>query len=198
MTGADKVVLHICCAPCLAGPLKLLRDEGLEVTGFFYNPNIHPLIEFRRRLKALKVFRESDDAPMVFCEEYGLEEFLREVYDKASSPPERCRNCYKLRLTATAATAKKLEARAFTTTLLASRHQDHEMIRNTGAEIGESQGIEFLYRDMRPTCGLSDDTARRRHLYRQSYCGCVFSEFERYRETTKHIYGAARGDDNEN
>jgi len=197
MTDAGTLLLHVCCAPCLAGPLKRLREEGYEVAGFFFNPNIHPLIEFRRRLKALKVFCESDPLQVAFCEEYGLDAFLRETAASDWASPERCRVCYRMRLTQTARKAKETGAKRFTSTLFASRQQNHEMIREVAEKVAAEEGVELVYRDMRDTAPYSDDVARRRQLYRQSYCGCVFSENERSRNTTKHLYGASAGGSDE-
>lgn len=197
MTGADKVVLHICCAPCLAGPLKQLREEGFDVAGLFCNPNIHPLVEFRRRLKAVKVFCESDPLNVTFCEEYGLDLFLHETSPSGWTSPERCRICYRMRLTPAARKARDLGANGFTSTLFASRRQNHEMIREVAGKVAEEEGVELIYRDMRGMAPYSDEIARKRQLYRQSYCGCVFSEHERYRNTTKHLYGARTGGSDE-
>lgn len=189
------LLLHVCCAPCLAGPLGALRAEGFQPVGFFYNPNIHPLIEFRRRLKALKVFCESDPLPIFFCEEYGLETFLGRVW--AGGPPsegpgrsgvERCAACYRLRLERTAQEARARGIGRFTTTLLVSPHQRHDLVRRCGEEAAREAGVEFVYRDFRPLAGRSAEEARRRRLYRQSYCGCLFSEEERYRATRVHVY----------
>jgi hypothetical protein len=109
-----KVLIHVCCAPCLIGPLDALRAEGWEVAGFFYNPNIHPFLEFRRRVKALRVFLEKEDLPVEIIEEYGLDLFMREIY--RPDRRERCRNCHFLRLRRTAERAKEMGFGAFTTT----------------------------------------------------------------------------------
>ena len=185
-----KVLLHICCAPCLAGPLAKLRTDGHEVTGFFYNPNIHPLLEFHRRLKAVKVFQERDPIRVVCDETYGLDEYLQKVHAgaAASSGDARCARCYALRLSRSAQQAKALEMDVFTTTLLQSRHQQHERIRLAGQGAAAREGTRFLYEDFRPLSESSTAPARDPRLYRQSYCGCIFSEYERYRDTTRHLY----------
>lgn len=185
------MLLHICCAPCLAGPLERLRADGHEVRGFFYNPNIHPLLEFRRRLKAVKVFQESDRIEVDYVEAYGLQEYLQKVYLGAQyqkAGDARCLRCYELRLTRTAARARELGMGAFTTTLLQSRQQQHGQIRAAGDRAAAQEGTEFLRADFRPSAERSMAVARERMLYRQSYCGCVFSEYERYRDTTRHLY----------
>lgn len=180
-----SVLIHICCAPCLGGPLEALREEGLEVEGFFLNPNIHPLLEFRKRLKALRVFMESDPIPVAFDEEYGLERYLREV---RPLEPGRCARCYAQRLVPTAGLAAERGHEAFTTTLLVSRHQDHDTVRRVGEAAAREAGVAFLDRDFRPLADRSAEIAKRKMLYRQPYCGCVFSEAERFRDTTREVY----------
>lgn len=184
-----KTLLHVCCASCFIGVLMALRREGIEVEGFFHNPNIHPFLEFRKRIKALKVYLESDKVPTMIDDEYGLERFVREVYH-----PDRCRRCeacYEARLRRTAEVAREKGFDRFTTTLLVSPHQYHKMIREVGERVAAKVGVGFLYRDFRPFHEAGNDEAKRRHLYRQQYCGCCFSEYERYRDTTRALY---RGD----
>ena len=185
-----RTLIHICCGPCLGGPLEALRLEGFEVSGCFFNPNIHPLLEFRKRLKAVRVFQETDPLHIVIEDEYGLERFLREV---EPLNPERCERCVALRLGHTARLAAKLGAPSFTTTLLVSRHQKHEAVRLAGERAAQEAGVKFLYRDFRPLADRSHEIARQRRLYRQSYCGCVFSEAERYRDTTREVYRGPGG-----
>ena len=185
-----NLLFHICCAPCLGAPLEALRQEGFQVSGFFFNPNIHPLLEFRKRVKALKVFLESDPLPVEMEESYGLDRFLEDV-----APPRerRCARCYALRLERTARLAARQGAPAFSTTLLASRHQDHEAVKQAGEQAAERAGVEFLYRDFRPLADRSAAMARQKMLYRQAYCGCVFSEEERFRHTAKELYRGPGG-----
>jgi epoxyqueuosine reductase len=189
-----KVLIHVCCAPCLIGPLEVLRQEGAQPSGFFYNPNIHPFLEFRKRVKALRVFLEKDDLPVEIIEEYGLELFMRDIYRPALSNAEgpdrreRCRACHFLRLRRTAERAKEMGLDAFTTTLLGSPHQDHELLRESGERAAKETGVSFLYRDFRPLHERSHEAARRRQLYLQPYCGCCFSEYERFRDTGRELY----------
>jgi predicted adenine nucleotide alpha hydrolase (AANH) superfamily ATPase len=190
-----RLLIHVCCAPCLIGPLEALRQEGAQVSGFFYNPNIHPFLEFRKRVKALRVFSEKDDVPLEIVEEYGLEMFIRDVYRPERR--ERCRACHFLRLRRTAERAKEMGLDAFTTTLLGSPHQDHELLRESGERAAEAVGVSFLYRDFRPLHERSLEAARKRQLYLQPYCGCCFSEYERFRDTGKELYrgsGSKRAD----
>ena len=180
-----NLLLHICCAVCLCAPLEELRREKINVHGYFYNPNIHPLLEFRKRLKAVRIFQESDPINVICCEEYGLMEFLREVDYEGN---DRCGDCYRLRLKKTALYAKENGFDAFSSTLLFSKHQDHDKIKTFGDQIAEQTDVPFEYRDYRHLCECSREMAGRKMLYKQSYCGCIFSEYERYKDTTRNLY----------
>ena len=184
-----NILLHCCCAVCTLGPLRELRQEGHDVTGYFYNPNIHPLIEFRRRLKAQKVLQEHLPVEMIYEQDYGLREYLEKVDWRAG---DRCAGCYRLRLGRTAAEARARGFDAFTSTLLASAHQDHELVRGVGEECARGEGVEFAYRDWRGLAQENSDRAAQLRLYRQQYCGCVFSEYERFKDTTRHLYRGSR------
>jgi len=172
-----KALIHICCANCLIYPLKVLQQEGWDVKGFFYNPNIHPYQEYKRRLEAVQHYEKKAALQVIYRDEYNLEEFLRGV---AFREAERCRFCYHLRLHATAQVARRGKFDAFTSTLLHSKHQDHELIRIIGEQIGKEQGIPFLYRDFREGWKQGIEESKALGLYRQGYCGCIYSEKERY------------------
>lgn len=180
-----RLLLHICCAICVAAPIRRLKENGLDVTGYFYNPNIHPLLEFRRRAKALKVLQESVKMEIIFEQDYGLKEYLEKVDTTNSS---RCSDCYNLRLQSTAIYGKENNFDAFSSTLLFSQHQKHDLIKNLGFDIAENTGIDFEYFDYRDLAEESREIVSKRRIYKQSYCGCIFSEYERYKDTTKHLY----------
>jgi len=180
-----RILLHICCGACAIGPYRDLTAEGHEVVGLFYNTNIHPLIEFRRRLKSVKQLQEHLPVPIVFVEDYGLREWLEGVDWRGR---ERCADCYRLRLRHAAVEARERGIGAISTTLLTSAHQHHEMIRGIGAECAEAEGVEFVHRDWRPLAESNHEEAARLRLYLQQYCGCVFSECERFKDTGKHLY----------
>lgn len=184
------VFLHICCAPCTIAPLKALRGEGHAVSGFFHNPNIHPFLEFRKRIKAVRVFMESDPIPVEIDETYGLDEFIRRAYDPVQAT--RCEKCYFMRLLRAAERARG-RFDAFSTTLLVSKDQDHERVRAVGERVAEETGVPFLYRDWRALRDEGHAEAKRRSLYRQAYCGCCWSEWERYKDTTKELYRGPGG-----
>lgn len=177
-----KLLLHICCAPCIAAPLGELRRAGAQVTGFFHNPNIHPLMEFRKRLRAVEVFHEQEKFDLVGRPEYGLHEFLKRIGPAAFDPHDRsrCAVCYRMRIDAAAALARREKFDAFTSSMLFSRQQNHELIRSIGQEAADREGVEFFYTDLRHLADQSMEIARKRSLYRQQYCGCIFSEYDRY------------------
>ena len=181
-----KLLVHACCAWCLAKCLPGLAKEGADVqaTVFWYNPNIHPLIEYRRRLKAVKMLCERAALSLEAADEYGLVEFCRAVHGR-ESVPERCAECYRMRMRRAARAAKEGGYDAFTTTLLTSLQQNHELLKAAGAAAAADFGVEFLYRDWR---GETADGRLTKWLYKQSYCGCVFSEYDRYRATTTHLW----------
>ena len=172
-----KLLLHICCAPCTIYPLKVLRAQGMEVHGFFYNPNIHPYQEFQRRLTAVQDFAPTVSLPLQVKQGYEMEEFLRLVVYREA---ERCRFCYGLRLKAAALAAKQGSFDAFTATLLYSRFQKHEIIQEIGEQIGQEVGVPFYYVDFRPGWQEGVNESKRLGLYRQNYCGCIYSEKERF------------------
>ncbi len=182
----DRILLHTCCAHCLGKLLTALAAEApcREPVVFWSNPNIHPLIEYRRRLKAVKMLAERAQLPLVADETYGLVEFCREVHGHEEAP-ERCARCYALRLGRAARAAREAGCRVFTSTLVTSRHQDHALIREAGAAAAAAEGVEFLYLDAR----AAEADAKLVHmLYRQQYCGCVFSEYDRFKDTQIHLW----------
>jgi predicted adenine nucleotide alpha hydrolase (AANH) superfamily ATPase len=177
-----SVLLHICCGPCAVYPLEVLKKEGVNTRGFFYNPNIHPYREFRLRLEAVVQLASRVGLPVEYQEEYGLHDYLRRVVFNEKS---RCGLCYDMRLEAVVAQARKSGADAFTTTLLYSRYQNHELIRHKAELLAEQYKIPFLYYDFRQGWQQGIDISREMGLYRQSYCGCIYSEQERYDKRLK-------------
>jgi predicted adenine nucleotide alpha hydrolase (AANH) superfamily ATPase len=171
------ILLHICCGPCATYPVTVMHDEGLKVRGFFHNPNIHPFREFRQRLQSAKTVADHYHLNVVYHSDYGLQEYLRQV---VFHEPQRCGICYEMRLAATARQALALGAEAFSTTLLYSRYQKHELIREKGELIASRYGVPFYYRDFREGWLAGMEMAIDLGLYRQSYCGCIYSEQERY------------------
>lgn len=172
-----KILMHICCAPCAIYPLKILRSEGFEVMGFFYNRNIHPYQECQKRERALRDYAEAVGLKVLYQEGYDMEGFLQNIVFRE---PDRCSFCYHDRLDTTAALAKRCKFDHFTSTLLQSKFQKHDMIRTIGESTGKSRGVPFLYRDFREGWKEGIETSKHLNMYRQQYCGCVYSEKERY------------------
>lgn len=172
-----NILLHICCGPCTAYPLQVLRDEGHTVRGWFFNPNIHPYQEFRRRLEALAAFSSARDLMVEYDREYGLREFLRQVVFHEES---RCLKCYEMRLRKVAQRARETGADAFTSTLLYSRYQNHAALQSLGERLAAEYGVDFYYRDFREGWQEGIEMSVALGLYRQPYCGCIYSEEERY------------------
>jgi predicted adenine nucleotide alpha hydrolase (AANH) superfamily ATPase len=169
-----KLLFHCCCAPCAAGCVESLAAEGITPRLFWYNPNIHPYTEYQSRRDALVTFAGGD---LMMIDEYGLRSFLRGGQTDA---PERCDFCYRLRLEKTAASAAENGFDTFSTSLLVSPYQRHDAIRSLGEALAAQYGVAFLYRDFRPRFREGQARARALGLYMQRYCGCIFSEEERY------------------
>jgi len=172
-----RTLLHVCCANCAIYPLKTLRAEGREVTGYFFNHNIHPYQEFRRRLDTVHDYAGRVELPLIVDDTYALDEFLANV---AANPAQRCGYCYQSRLEATARTAAEQGFTSFSSSLLYSRYQQHEVIRACGEALGARYGIEFIYADFRAGWQAGIVESKAMGLYRQQYCGCIYSERDRY------------------
>ena len=188
----EKTLLHTCCAPCSIACVELLRSQGIEPVSYWFNPNIHPYQEYKARRDTLMAYAPSIGMELIVQEDYGLRGFVRAV---AEDIDRRCGYCYALRLEQTAKFAAENGFASFTTTLLVSPYQNHALLAETAEEMARRYGVAFLYRDFRP--GFRDGQAKARELglYMQKYCGCVFSEEDRYqnklqkdmRQPLKHI-----------
>lgn len=177
-----KILAHICCAPCFTYPHKKLLEEGHEVVGFFYNPNIHPFTEYTARLHALQRYTALKPVKVIYKDDYPLEKFIRGQIRIIDEGKVRCEFCYDTRLSETAKVAKEMGFEAFTSTLLESRHQPHNLIRSIAEMASRDHDIPFYYEDFRTGWKDSIKISKELNLYRQKYCGCIFSEKERYLE----------------
>jgi predicted adenine nucleotide alpha hydrolase (AANH) superfamily ATPase len=153
------------------------REQGYEVSALWYNPNIHPFLEHQNRLEAMQSFARESDLPFQVAGGYDMIEYFRRV---VGHEDERCRHCFRLRLGQTAEVARAAGFSAFTTTLLISPHQKHELIGEIGNELAQDKGVVFLYADLRKRYSDSRRQTKPLNLYRQQYCGCIYSEWERY------------------
>ena len=198
-SNGKKVLLHACCGPCAITCVQALREEGYEVTGYFANPNIHPVTEYFRRREAMQQVAEKLDLPMIWQDDvYDLPGWLKVVHDFGIADNEgyaRCGYCYESRLALTCAVASESGFDLFTTSLLYSRHQQHDAIKRIGEKVAGSGdyasengfGSAFLYRDFRPYWQKGIDLSKEWGLYRQNYCAFVFSEYERYEKKLRKL-----------
>ena len=175
-----RILMHACCAPCSVYCIDELRKENIEPTVYWYNPNIHPYKEYEARRDCLKEYTQKIGLECIIEDEYGLDEFCKNVANNLNS---RCVDyCYPVRMRKTFEYAKKHGYDAVTTTLLYSIYQKHDFIKKLCKDLSKEFGIEFLYRDFRYGFWEGHEKAKQEGLYMQKYCGCVFSEAQ-IRET---------------
>jgi predicted adenine nucleotide alpha hydrolase (AANH) superfamily ATPase len=172
-----KLLMHICCSNCSVYPLEFFLTAGIDVTGFWFNPNIHPYTEYTQRLGSLRKLQRIWNLDIEYDESYELDDFLKSVVGRGT---HRCEVCYTKRLEITARAARKMGIGSFTTSLLASPYQKFDMIITVGKEIGQREGVSFFYEDLRQGWNISRGLVSEFGLYRQKYCGCIYSEMERY------------------
>jgi predicted adenine nucleotide alpha hydrolase (AANH) superfamily ATPase len=172
----EKIMFHVCCAPCFVAPYFRLREE-FEITALWFNPNIHPLLEYNKRRDTVREFVRSEKVGYIERDEYGLIEFTRK---SAFNEEKRCEHCYYDRLSFTARTAKKEGFDWFSTSLLYSKYQKHELIKEIAFDVAKRHEISFYYQDLRELWGEGIKLSKEQGMYRQQYCGCVYSEMERY------------------
>ena len=182
-----KLLLHACCGPCACYPTKALVEQGADFTLLYYNPKIQPYKEFKHRLSALRELAEKQDYRLIIDKTYPLEECVKGMLEE---PGIRCAFCYRMRLRYTAKYAADHGCTAFSTTLLYSPYQKHELIVQAAEAAANEFGVEFYYQDWRPYYQEGVDISLALGLYRQPYCGCVFSERDRYMEQKKPKTGA--------
>lgn len=174
-----RILVHICCGPCAITPVSALLGAGMEVTGFYYNPNIHPLQEYLRRREGVEQVAQRLGIRVLFKDdEYDPQVYFRAVTFREAN---RCLPCYALRLERTVAIARRGRFEAFTSTLLYSKFQKHDQVRSLGADMAQNSGLCFHYQDFRAGWSEGVNLSREWGIYRQQYCGCLYSEFERYR-----------------
>lgn len=173
-----KLLMHTCCAPCSVYCIDALKEENIKPTIYWYNPNIHPYTEYKARRDTLKDYAQSLNLEAIFEDDYGLEEFCKNVINKLDT---RCvEYCYPIRLRKTFEYAKQNGYDAVTTTLLYSIYQKHDFIKAYCEKLSKEYGIDFLYRDFRVGFWKGQHKARELGLYMQKYCGCIFSCDDRY------------------
>ena len=182
MESEKKLLLHICCSPCLMYPYTVAAapppgNKFDKVIGYFYNPNIHPYSEYLRREESLKKFSEMVGFKVIYEKNYDMEEFIRNIVFREEN---RCYYCLGNRLEKTAALAKSSKFTHFSTTLLYSKHQNHDYIKEAGFNLQKKYGVNFYYEDFRQGYKEGINLSQEYGLYRQNYCGCIYSEKERF------------------
>lgn len=185
-----KILVHMCCGPCSIMPVKTMLEGEFEVSGFFYNPNIQPRAEYEKRLEGTKEMARNMEIGLVVDEYYNHDDYRAKDFfdaipknDKNKSNyadhGERCEICYDIRLEACVKSAKKHGFDAFTSSLLYSKYQNHEQIVELSKKLSKKYEIDFYYDDFRVGWGRGIKRSKKMGLYRQQYCGCVFSKAER-------------------
>jgi len=172
-----KGLIHICCAPCAVYPVSYLVDQNIDLMGYFYNPNIHPFQEYERRKQPLKQFESYAGIQIIYANDYPMENWIQSVVFRENN---RCQYCYNDRLKAAAIIARKGKFDFFTSTLLYSKFQNHELITEIGVDLEKSYGVNFYYMDFRKGWKQGIERSKQLNLYRQQYCGCIYSEKERF------------------
>ena len=137
-----KTLLHVCCAPCANQCIDVLRGDHYEVTGYWYNPNIHPFTEYRARRNCLREYAQTIELPLIERNDYGLRPFVRAVADDIE---HRCVKCYEFRLGEAARQAAEGGFDSFTSSLFISPYQQHELMREVAERAAKEYGVEFLY-----------------------------------------------------
>ena len=181
-----KILLHTCCAPCSTYVVDKLRKDGYDdITAFWYNINIHPYTEYKQRLETLIEYSKMIELPLIIEHNYGIREFTQNVINNIDG---RCMYCYESRLEYTAKYAKEHGFDAFSTTLLVSPYQKHELIIKIAEEMAKKYGVKFIYQDFREGFRIGQQMAREANLYMQKYCGCIYSEEDRYKKQIEKGY----------
>lgn len=170
-----KILLHICCSVCASCCVERLRQQGHQVYGYFYNPNIQPQEEYLVRLKETKNLARIQNFPLIVGD-YDVDNWFARIKGLEGEPEKgkRCKVCFAMRLKTAAKIAKDRSFDAFSTTLTISPHKDSQVINEIGQNVGE--GL-FLIRDFKKQNGFkrAQQLASQFHLYRQNYCGCIYS-----------------------
>ena len=182
-----KLLLHTCCGPCTLYPVTSLRKNNINIWAYFFNPNIHPYLEYERRAHAMLEVAEKLSLPVIWDDaRYNLDAWLKFI-DNKWSKEERCPLCYEMRLQALALTAAKYGFDTISTTLLYSKYQQHNLIKEMGEKIAAASGLTFYYEDFRKGWQKGIDISIKLGIYRQPYCGCIFSEKERYEKRAARL-----------
>ncbi len=163
----DKVLLHACCGPCAEAPIVDLWEAGVDLTLYYFNPNIYPVAEWERRREAIA--RVADLRGLELIVEKGDREELQMGLEELQ---KQCARCYEVRFEKAAETAQKHGFEYFSSTLMVSPYQNHELLTKVGKAIAAEHGVTFLAIDWRPIYRLGQNIAQEHGIYRQKYCAC--------------------------
>ncbi|BAS31651.1 epoxyqueuosine reductase QueH [Dehalococcoides mccartyi] len=177
---AAKLLLHGCCAHCTAYSFKYWQEQGFEVSVYWYNPNIHPFTEHQNRLEAMVKLSQELSFELVTEPLYQMAEYFKKVAEKSD---ERCRTCFDMRLGQTAVYAARYGYEYFSSSLFISPHQKHQEAVFSAEAFAKETGVKFAYADLRKRYSDSRHITKPLDLYRQQYCGCIYSEYERFGKT---------------
>ncbi len=188
---SSTLLLHVCCGPCAIVPIERLREQGYQVTAYFANNNIHPLSEYLRRREAMQNVAELYAVPVIWQDDaWNIEHWLNMVHTKPKSP-QRCLYCYASRLQMTAAKSAELGFAYMSSSLLYSRYQQHDAIITSAKHAAAQHNVQFFYQDFRSGWQEGIDISKKLGLYRQPYCGCIYSEAERYSKKLQKLISHA-------
>jgi hypothetical protein len=175
-----KLLLHVCCAPCSSYVLSILNNI-YDISIYFYNPNIEPLEEFNKRYMELVNFIKNNYPNIkIYTDEYNNDDFKKISYGLENEPErgERCFNCYRMRLEKTALKAIEIKADIFTTTLSVSPYKNSDWLNEIGRKLENKYNIKYLESNFKKNDGYkkSIELSKKFNLYRQNYCGCIYSK----------------------
>ncbi len=179
-----KLLLHVCCGPCMTSFDKYFKDRDIDYSAFFYNPNIHPYKEYLKRLNTLSEYAEKINIELIHEISFQQSKWENEYKDMPTA--QRCTECYKQRLNGTAKKAAENGFTHFTSTLLISPYQNHDLMVEIGENVALEYGVNLYYKDFREYFREGQNIAREEGLYRQKYCGCIYSYNEsKFKEKIK-------------
>lgn len=190
----NDVLMHCCCGPCAEWPLYALREEGFEVTAYFFNPNIHPKAELDKRSESMVKMAEIHNLPLVIDDSYMEQAWRRMDQEKKST---HCSFCYKMRLERTARYARDHGFSAITTSLLVSPYQDREKIHEIAEKLCQEYGLKYINRAFHEHFREGQKMAKDDGLYCQKYCACIFSlneTAEKFRDKLLKEFGMELSD----
>ena len=188
-----KLLLHSCCGPCSSGCLERL-NEYFDITIFYYNPNLDTLEEFNRRSieqeKLIKDMNLKNEIKLIIPEYNSLEYYNAiKGHEKSKEGGSRCEKCFELRLKESAKLAKEMNFDYFTTTLSISPYKNSTLLNTIGEEIGKEYSVNYLFSDFKKKNGYkrSIELSKKYNMYRQDYCGCIFSKNEAEEKRRENI-----------